>query len=90
MKCQNEVRCEGNIDTDRPIELAADHGSNLETGEMKISREVAFPCGTCGRLHWMVDGAAHPVFNGYGYRGFLEDGRVVSRDSDGDEDGLPG
>ena len=79
MDCKNENGCDGELDFGgKPVVLM--------TG-CTISRH-AYPCGKCGRLHFLVgcdQSECVPINNRQGHRAFLEGDDVVNRDDKGVE-----
>jgi len=69
MKCQ-EQGCKGVIDPQISVNLQVSCHST----------QAAYPCGSCGRLHWH-DGQL--VFNRQDQRAFFREGAIVHLDTDG-------
>lgn len=65
MNCQ-EKDCSGNIDLEKNIHLRTGCHSGAD----------AYPCNTCGRIHWS-DGTL--VFNRSGESVYLENGQIVHK-----------
>ncbi len=75
MKCKNEEKCAGSIDTSKKVVMRI--GCH--------SFDIAYPCEKCKRLHWR-EGV--PVSNRSGQRSFLdvENNQVSLRDENGVEE----
>jgi len=71
MKCRNEG-CTGKVDMRKSVSLMIGCG-----GLCGGSYSHAYPCDTCGRLHWK-DGS--PVFNRAGQKAFLINNIVILKD----------
>ncbi len=65
MNCK-EKDCSGSIDLEKII--------HLRTG--CSSSATAYPCNTCGRIHWS-DG--NLVFNRSGESAYLENGKIIHK-----------
>ena len=71
MKCKQEG-CTGEIDTSNPISLMTGCG-----GGCCGPHATAYPCDTCGRLHW---GDGSLTYNRAGQKAFLRNNEVILED----------